>query len=216
MKGCIVSLGLSFTTYKGTFEILRFERENQFVGHYSPDGTTTKRNFLAAPVKYTRISSHFNKRRFHPIRKVTVAHNGTDYAAPRGAPVYATADGVVLKASFTGPNGNFVFLRHANGIETRYLHFTKIRSGIKPGVSVSQGEVIGFVGATGYATAPHVHYEFLENGKHQDPWKVNPPAAQPLNGEDLEEFKLATAPILAALSQLTKPEPAPQPIFAQQ
>ena len=158
-----------------------------------------QRQFLRAPLVYTRVSSNFSPRRFHPKLKVWRPHNGVDYAAPTGTPVRATANGTVKKASFSKPNGNYVFLRHPGNYETRYLHFSRIAKGMRPGVKVEQGDVIGYVGSTGYSTGPHLHYELLANGKHQNPRTISFPEAKTLSGSELEHFKQSMADLKTRL-----------------
>ena len=182
-------LAAEFKTQRGDYRILRYEIDGVFQGYYKPDGSTMKRQFLRAPLDYVRVSSDFSPRRFHPVIKVYRPHNGVDYAAPTGTPVRATADGIIKAASYTKPNGNYVFIRHPPRYETRYLHFSRIAKGIKKGVSVKQGEIVGYVGSTGYSTGPHLHYEFLVNGKHVNPRTFDLPKQVALTDEELVAFK---------------------------
>ena len=182
-------LAAEFKTQRGDYRILRYEIDGEFLGYYKPDGSTMKRQFLRAPLDYVRVSSDFSPRRFHPVIKVYRPHNGVDYAAPTGTPVRATADGIIKAASYTKPNGNYVFIRHPPRYETRYLHFSRIAKGMKKGVSVKQGEIIGYVGSTGYSTGPHLHYEFLVNGKHVNPRTFELPKQVALADEELVAFK---------------------------
>ena len=182
-------LAAEFKTRRGVHRILRYELDGVFQGYYRPDGSTMKRQFLRAPLDYVRVSSEFSPRRFHPVIKVYRPHNGVDYAAPTGTPVRATGDGIVKAASYTKPNGNYVFVRHPPRYESRYLHFSRIAKGIKQGVSVKQGEIIGYVGSTGYSTGPHLHYEFLVDGKHVNPRTFDLPKQVALTDEELIEFK---------------------------
>lgn len=126
-------------------------------------------------------------------------HRGIDYVAPAGTPILAAGDGRVLKAMRTAPNGNFITLQHANAIQTKYLHLSKFARGIRSGSRVRQGQVIGYVGATGWATAPHLHYEFLVDGAHQNPRTVPLPKAQPIPSKQLARFKAQSEPLLAQL-----------------
>ena len=132
-------------------------------GYFDENGKEMKRPFLMAPVKFSRISSGYSGRRFHPVQKRWKAHLGTDYAAPKGTPIMATADGYVIASSYTGGNGNYVKIKHNETYTTQYLHMSK--RAVKKGQHVKQGEVIGFVGSTGLATGPHVCYRFWKNGK---------------------------------------------------
>ncbi|MCS6818942.1 MAG: peptidoglycan DD-metalloendopeptidase family protein [Chitinophagales bacterium] len=140
-------------------------------GYFDEEGNDLRRQFLKAPLKFFRISSRYSKARLHPVTKVVKAHLGTDYAAPAGTPIMATANGVVKEACYKAFNGNYVKIKHSNGYETQYLHMRKIAKGIKPGKHVKQGEVIGYVGSTGLATGPHVCYRFWFKGKQIDPLK---------------------------------------------
>jgi murein DD-endopeptidase MepM/ murein hydrolase activator NlpD len=140
--------------------------------YYDADGRSLKRAFKLAPVPY-RITSRFSLSRFHPILGIWRAHLGNDYHAPIGTPVEATGDGVVRRANRWGGYGLMVALRHPHGIETRYAHLSRLAAGIHPGMVVTQGEVIGYSGMSGLATAPHVHYEFLKNGHQQNPSRAD-------------------------------------------
>lgn len=157
--------------------------------YYDAEGRSLKRAFKLYPVAFRRMSSGFSRNRFHPVLRQRRPHLGVDYAAMRGAEIEATGDGVVERAGWWGGYGLVVVIRHPKGVETRYAHLSRIEPGIRPGVRVRQGQRIGFVGATGLATAPHVHYEFLKNGRH-----VNPVTAarfgdgEPLAAERRAEF----------------------------
>ncbi len=146
------------------FHAFPFEQDND-LGFFDANGKSLEADFLKAPVKFSRISSGFSGRRFHPVQKRWKAHLGTDFAAPRGTPIMSTANGTVIAARYNKFNGNFVKIKHNNSIMTQYLHMSKIAKGIKPGVAVKQGEVIGYIGSTGLATGPHVCYRFWMNGK---------------------------------------------------
>ncbi len=137
--------------------------------YYDADGLSLRRSFKIYPVSFARLTSRFSKRRFHPILKRYRPHLGIDYAAVTGSPIESTGDGTVVRAGRWGTYGIMVAIRHPNGIETRYGHMRGVARGIKAGVRVKQGQVIGYVGMTGLASAPHVHYEFLKSGSHRDP-----------------------------------------------
>jgi len=152
--------------------------------HYDEEGNSLRKAFLMAPVDFSRISSGFSPRRFHPVQKRYKAHLGTDYAAPRGTPIKATGDGVVTTAAYGQYNGNYVKVRHNGTYTTQYLHMSKIASGIRPGVKVRQGQVIGYVGATGLATGNHVCYRFWKNGQQVNHRQEDFPSVGPVpNGE---------------------------------
>ncbi|GIV41969.1 MAG: peptidase M23 [Vicingaceae bacterium] len=156
--------------------------------YFDEKGMSLRKSFLKAPVKFSRISSRYSLKRFHPVQKRFKAHLGTDYAAPKGTPIYATGDGVVIEAKFKIYNGNYVKIRHNSTYTTQYLHMSKIAPGIRPGVHVRQGQVIGYVGSTGLATGPHVCYRFWKNGKQVDPLKEKFPAANPVPDSLKENF----------------------------
>ncbi|MEZ7940712.1 MAG: peptidoglycan DD-metalloendopeptidase family protein, partial [Flavobacteriales bacterium] len=155
-------------------------------GYYDENGKPLESMFLKSPVEFSRISSKFNKRRRHPIKKRIIPHLGTDYAAPRGTPIIAVADGVVTKSSYTGGNGKYVKLKHSSIYETQYLHMSK--RGVKVGEHVKQGEVIGYVGSTGLATGPHVCFRFWKNGVQVNHLRQDLPAADPLDEATLNLF----------------------------
>jgi len=154
---------------------------------YDEKGNALRSMFLKSPVQFSRISSKFNKRRRHPIKKRIIPHLGTDYAAPRGTPIIAVADGVITKASYTKGNGKYVKIRHNQTYETQYLHMSK--RGVKKGDQVKQGDVIGYVGSTGLATGPHVCFRFWKNGEQINHLKADLPISEPLSEEMKEDFK---------------------------
>ncbi len=156
-------------------------------GFYDENGESLKRAFLTAPVKYSRISSRYSGRRFHPVQKRYKAHLGTDYAAPSGTPIYATANGVVIAASYTRGNGNYVKIKHNKTYTTQYLHMSK--RAVRKGNKVQQGEVIGYVGSTGLATGPHVCYRFWKNGRQVDHLKLDLPSGDPIKKEHMAAFE---------------------------
>jgi murein DD-endopeptidase MepM/ murein hydrolase activator NlpD len=136
----------------------------------------------------------------HPVLKRIRPHNGIDYYAPRGTPVYAAGDGTVTRSDYSRANGHHVFIKHANSIETKYLHFTN--RAVKKGQRVKQGQTIGYVGSTGLATGPHLHYEFVVNGVHRNPRTVPLPKVEPLQGAALVSFQAQAAPMLTQLSRM--------------
>lgn len=180
----------------------RFEQQGQ-VGFYDATGQSMKTRFLKAPLEYSRISSKFSKNRLHPVLKRVKPHLGTDYAAPHGTPIVSVADGVVTDARFARGNGNYVKVKHDGTYTTQYLHMSRFAPGIRSGVRVRQGQVIGFVGSTGLATGPHLCYRFWKNGKQVDPFREQPQATVPLDSKYLAAFKASIdtlAPKLLALS----------------
>ena len=161
-----------------------------------------RKAFLRAPLDFTHVTSPFNPRRFHPVLKQVRAHRGIDYGAPVGTPVYASGDGRVVRSAYDSINGHHVFIDHPNGITTKYLHFT--RRAVKRGDRVQQGQVVGFLGATGRVTGAHLHYEFLVNGVHRNPATVDLPKADPLPPALLAEFEAKSRPVLAQLDRLVE------------
>ncbi len=157
-------------------------------GYYDEQGKTLRRAFLKAPLEYSRISSRYSKRRFHPVQKRYKPHLGTDYAAPTGTPIRATANGVVTAASYTRGNGRYVKIRHNQTYTTGYLHMSRIAAGIRKGTRVQQGDVIGYVGSTGLATGPHLCYRFWMNDKQVDPLKLDLPTSEPIDARHLAAF----------------------------
>lgn len=171
-----------FTNQGEHFAAVRYKDGN----YYTPEGRSMRKSFLRAPVNFKYISSSFKPRRFHPVQKRWKAHNGIDYAASTGTPVLAAGDGKVIKAAYNKFNGNYVFIQHGDTYTTKYLHFSK--RAVKTGQWVKQGQVIGYVGATGLASGPHLHYEFLVNGKHKNPRTVKLPKAVPIAKKEKADF----------------------------
>jgi len=171
-----------------THDAVLFRDDEGIDGYYSLDGSNRAKAFLRSPVEFSRISSGFGAR-FHPIFKNWRAHTGVDFAAPKGTRVLATADGHVVSAGVRGGYGNAVEIRHGSAITTLYAHLSAFASGIRAGARVRQGEPIGFVGATGFATGPHLHYEFKLAGIHQDPLRVALPKAEPVPARLKAQFQ---------------------------
>ncbi len=192
----------AFTNKGETFQAYRYTDAAGDTSYYNELGVSMRKAFLLAPLDFTRVSSNFNPNRLHPIYKTSRPHRGTDYAAPRGTPVYAAGDGRVTKASYNGANGNYVFIQHGESYETKYLHLTK-RS-VKVGERVKQGQLIGTVGSTGSATGPHLHYEFLVNGVHRNPRTVHKllPKAKALPKTELARFQSQIRQPLQQLASL--------------
>jgi murein DD-endopeptidase MepM/ murein hydrolase activator NlpD len=175
--GRIVSA--EFVNDARSYEAVLFTDDEGSDGYYSLDGTNRAKAFLRSPVEFSRISSGFGAR-FHPIFNNWRAHTGVDFAAPKGTRVLATADGFVQSAGARGGYGNAIEIKHGSGITTLYGHLSAFAPGLHAGSRVRQGEVVGFVGMTGYATGPHLHYEFKLAGIHQDPLRVALPKADPV------------------------------------
>lgn len=156
--------------------------------YYNEKGESMRKRYLKAPLEYSRISSRFSASRLHPVLKTRRPHLGTDYAAPTGTPIRSIGDGVVVEAGYRGGNGNFVKVKHNKNHTTGYLHMSRIGKGIRSGVRVSQGQVIGYVGSTGLATGPHLCFRFWENGVQVNPARIQTPAADPLPEKDKAAF----------------------------
>ncbi len=192
-------LAATFINQGKRFQAIYF-KHGEISAYFAPDGRNMRKAFLRAPLNFSYISSSFNPRRMHPVLKRILPHNGIDYHAPRGTPVYAAGDGTVIRSDYSRANGHHVFIKHANSIQTKYLHFTS-RS-VKKGQRVSQGQTIGYVGSTGLATGPHLHYEFVVNGVHRNPRTVSLPKVEPLKDATLKTFRTHAAPMLTLLSRL--------------
>lgn len=182
-----------FTSGVKDYYAFYYEKSNNQEGdYYDENGNSMKKQFLKAPVKFSRISSRYSLNRFHPVTKEWKAHLGTDYAAPYGTPIMATADGIVEDACFKIYNGNYVKIRHNGEYKTQYLHMSKIAKGMHPGGRVKQGEVIGYVGSTGLATGPHVCYRFWKDGQQVDPLKQKLTFANPMPAKYKTAFMAKT------------------------
>lgn len=181
-------LASTFAHFGKPIKAYYFEGENE-KGYFDEEGNNLKKAFLQAPVKFSRISSGYSMRRFHPVQKRFKAHLGTDYAAPKGTPIMAVGDGVITEARYKANNGNYVKMRHNSVYSTQYLHMSKIKSGIKPGVRVSQGDIIGYVGSTGLATGPHVCFRFWKNGKQVNHRREELPASDPIGKDSKVAFE---------------------------
>jgi murein DD-endopeptidase MepM/ murein hydrolase activator NlpD len=189
----------SFTNRGKSYNAVRYTDSQGHSSYYTPEGLSMRKAFLRAPLDIFRISSGFNLRRKHPIHKMIKAHRGVDYAAPRGTPVFSAGDGKVIATGYSKANGNYVFVQHGQTYVTKYLHLNKKK--VRKGQTVKQRQTIGTVGSTGYATGPHLHYEFLVNGVHRNPRTVKLPQANPISATELAAFKLATTPVLTQLAQ---------------
>ncbi|MGO9930906.1 MAG: peptidoglycan DD-metalloendopeptidase family protein [Steroidobacteraceae bacterium] len=197
-------LAAEFVNNGKVYRAVRFMSEHGSAGYYTPDGLAMRKAFLRAPLDFTRVSSAFNPQRMHPILNTIRGHMGTDYAAPTGTPVHAAGDGRVSFAGWRGGYGNALLIAHGGNISTLYGHMSRFARNIRAGTRVQQGEVIGYVGMTGLATGPHLHYEYLMNGVHKNPQTVRLPGAEPLRADALQKFHSMAAPLLAGLS----PQPA--------
>lgn len=172
---------------RNKLELYRFTDKNGNVDYYNEKGLAMKRTLHRKPLAFqkARISSPFGKRR-HPILKRTIVHWGVDYAAPKGTAIYAGGDGVVLVAKYNGSYGNYIKIRHNSEYSTAYGHMKGFAKGIRPGVRVKQGQVIGYVGSTGRSTGPHLHYEVVKNGRRVNPLSIKAAAGENLKGNNLK------------------------------
>ncbi len=193
-------LAARFTHEGTTYEAFRHELPDGRAGYYARNGTPLRKQFLKAPLKFTRITSKFSNRRFHPVLRYFRAHHGVDYGAPVGTPVMTTADGVVMQTGHDRGEGNFVKIRHTSRIETMYMHLSRFANGMKRGTRVTQGQVIGYVGATGLVTGPHLDYRVNDGGQWLDPLKLKSITPDPLGGESLHRYKNNVASLLPRLS----------------
>ncbi|MBK8444796.1 MAG: peptidoglycan DD-metalloendopeptidase family protein [Sphingobacteriales bacterium] len=174
-------------------------------GYYDEKNNLLQRSFLRAPVEYGRISSRYNRSRFHPVLKTVRAHLGTDFAAPYGTPIISTADGTVQKVGYTSGNGNFVKIKHDQTYETQYLHMSKFAKGVKIGTHIKQGQVIGYVGSTGLATGPHVCYRFWKNGTQVDPLREKFSVSKPIDKKMLPYYAVHRDSMVALLRDIQLP-----------
>ena len=187
-------------THRGTtYEAFRHESADGFAGYYARTGTPLRKQFLKAPLKFSRVTSGFSRRRFHPVLNVFRPHHGVDYGAPTGTPVMTTADGVVVEARYKSGEGNFVRIRHSSTYDTYYLHLSRFAKNIKRGTKVTQGDVIGYVGSTGLATGPHLDYRVSERGKWLNPLHLKSITPDPLRGGSLATFRANVARLVPRL-----------------
>jgi murein DD-endopeptidase MepM/ murein hydrolase activator NlpD len=193
-------LAAEFTNQGHSFQAVLYQDGDKRADYYDADGESLRKAFLKAPLSFSRISSGFTLRRFHPITKTWKAHPAIDYAAPRGTPIKTVGDGVIIKKGYTRGNGNYVKIRHNSSYETLYLHMSKFGRGIKKGGRVSQGQTIGYVGSTGLATGPHLCFRMYKNGSAVNPQRVKAPSAAPVAKANREHFKAEAATILARLN----------------
>jgi len=181
------------------YTAILFEKEGVPKGYYAPDGNSLRKMFLKSPIRYARISSRFQKRRFHPVLKINRPHLGVDYAARRGTPVRSVGAGRVTFVGRRGGGGKTIKITHNSIYKTAYKHLNGYAKGIRSGARVEQGQVIGFVGSTGLSTGPHLHFEFFKRGRFVDPLRQEFPSANPVPKKYLTEFTAYTNEILLSL-----------------
>lgn len=192
-----------------TIQAIRYIDQEGRSDYFSPDGRSLRKAFIRAPVDFTRISSNFNPRRKHPILNTIRAHRGVDYAAPRGTPVKAAGDGKIIFRGKKNGYGQTVILQHGSNITTLYAHLNSFDKNALMGRRVIQGQTVGYVGMTGLATAPHLHYEYRLNGVHRNPRTVNLPQAEPIREEYRETFLASVTPIIEELLQYKQTQVTP-------
>ncbi len=197
-------LAARFVNRGKTYTAVRYTNKQGNTSYYRADGSSMRKAFIRTPVDFARISSRFSLGRRHPILNKIRAHKGVDYAAPIGTPIKATGDGKILEAGRKGGYGNAVVIQHGQRYRTIYGHMSRFAKGIRAGTSVKQGQIIGYVGMTGLATGPHLHYEFQVNGRHVDPLSAKLPMADPLGGADRKRFMAQTQPLIARMDQEKK------------
>jgi murein DD-endopeptidase MepM/ murein hydrolase activator NlpD len=196
-------LAAEFVNQGRTYRAMRYEDPSGHVSYYAPDGQSLRKAFIRTPVDFARISSGFNLKRRHPILNTIRAHKGVDYAASTGTPVKAAGDGRVEFVGVKGGYGRVVILKHGSQYTTLYAHLSSYRKGLKVGNKIQQGQIIGYVGASGLATAPHLHYEFRINGVHKNPMTVSLPRANPLPQSVVAQWHAANQAVMAQLETMS-------------
>lgn len=194
-------IAAQFINQGKTYTALRYKDQEGMVSYYTPEGKSTKKAFLTTPVDFAKVSSHFSTHRRHPILNRIRAHKGVDYAARTGTPVKAAGDGVITFHGNQGGYGRMIVISHGEHYETAYAHLSDFRKGLEDGAPVKQGEIIGYVGQSGLATGPHLHYEFRVDGVHRDPEKLDSKQGMHLADEEWRNFHAQTVPVLTRLNQ---------------
>jgi len=194
-------IALEFNNNGRKFQAIRYTNENGVPNYFTPDGNNMSKAFIRAPLDFTRVSSNFNPNRKHPILNTIRAHRGVDYAAPKGTKIKASGDGKIIFRGVKSGYGNVIILQHGDNITTLYAHMSGFNSAFKLGDRVRQNQVIGYVGSSGLATAPHLHYEYRVNGVHKNPRTVRLPQAQPIKKEYVNDFLIQSKSIMSELLQ---------------
>ncbi|HET9451985.1 MAG TPA: M23 family metallopeptidase [Aggregicoccus sp.] len=194
----------------GTKRVFRYELPSGIASYFQEDGQSARKAFLKSPLKFAHVTSRFGSR-LHPVLKYRKAHNGVDYGASIGTPVWAVADGVVTRAQNTGAGGNTVCIRHVNAMETCYLHLSRYGAGVRAGARVSQKQVIAYSGNTGRSTGPHLHFALKRQGQFVNPLNQNFPRTEPLARTLLPDFKAKVAPLAEQLDSVSVAAVAAQP-----
>lgn len=198
-------LAAEYQSKKTSHSAILFKQTNGDIGYFSEDGSSMRHTFLKSPLRFARITSGFQKGRFHPLLKITRPHRGIDYGAPRGTPVRAVGDGVVVFAGHMGEGGKTLKIKHGSKYQTAYLHLSGFQKGIKTGARVKQGQFVAFVGSTGVATGPHLHFEFSVNGKVIDPLSFESPPVESIPPEQMDAFRAHAETVRRGLPEWKKP-----------
>ena len=202
-------LAVEFINNQKTYTAFLFKTADGKEGYYSADGASLRRAFLRSPLEFSRVTSGFSTSRFHPVLKIWRSHKGVDYAAPTGTRILSVSDGRIEFVGRQNGYGNLIIVKHRGVFSTAYAHLSGFAPGIKKGVSVSQGEVIGYVGQTGLATGPHLHYEFRVNSVQVNPLAIALPEAVPLEAAEIERFMTLSAPQKTQIVLAKEIQPAP-------
>jgi len=203
--GSVIEVGdiiyANLNTQNTDLQLYKFEYEKNKIDYFDENGKSIRKSLMKTPINGARLSSSFGKRK-HPILGFTKMHTGTDFAAPKGTPVMASGDGIVIKSSWCGGGGNCVKIKHNSTYQTIYAHLSKFGRGIKKGVRVKQGQIIGYVGSTGLSTGPHLHYEVVENGRKINSQKLKLPSGKILKGNLRKKFEVNKVKIDVLKSEL--------------
>jgi murein DD-endopeptidase MepM/ murein hydrolase activator NlpD len=197
-------IGIYFEHFGSGYYAIPFD-QGAGTDYFDDRGKSLRKALLKYPIEFTRISSRYTGRRFHPVQKIFKPHLGTDFAAPTGTPIRSVGDGIVEEAQYKSNNGNYVKIRHNGTYTTQYLHMSRIEPGIRAGDRVRQGERIGYVGSTGLATGPHLCYRFWRNGKQVDALRVELPPSQPIKAEFAEAYEQVKGQIKMQLDAIPSP-----------
>ncbi len=196
--------GIYFEHFESEYYAIPFD-QGDGKDYFDDHGKSLRKALLKYPIEFTRISSRYSGRRFHPVQKIFKPHLGTDFSAPTGTPIRSVGEGIVEEAQYKSNNGNYVKIRHNGTYTTQYLHMSRIESGIRAGVRVSQGQRIGYVGSTGLATGPHLCYRFWRNGKQVDALRVELPPSQPIRNAYAEAYEQVKGRIMMKLDAIPSP-----------
>jgi murein DD-endopeptidase MepM/ murein hydrolase activator NlpD len=201
MVGIGKILGAYFYSYKKEYYAIPFVQDDVYQ-YFDENGNSLRKEFLKTPIEFARITSRYSSRRFHPVLKTYRPHTGIDYGAPTGTPIRTVGDGKIAAAAYTRSNGRYVKIRHNSVYSTMYLHMSRFGKGIKKGATVKQGQIIGFVGSTGLATGPHLHFNFLLNGRPVDPLKIEIPPSHPVKKDLRDEYDIKKKLVMDELERM--------------